>query len=184
MAATGPVQLLMVEFGPEAEFEGRIVEELGLLEANGQIRVLDILFVRKEPSGTLFSLDYQAEKMGDTIAALLGISGERVQGVREALPELDGGGAFGLTLSEVRDLGESLDPGAAAAFVLLEHVWARYLRKAIRDAGGVPVAEGFLTEEAMAPIAAALLAAAEQLGEPVGTTTLSHDKSGKGRRRT
>ncbi|MER5252230.1 MULTISPECIES: DUF1269 domain-containing protein [unclassified Streptomyces] len=167
MAGIGPVQLLTVEFGPDAKFEGRIIEELAILEANGQIRVLDMLFVRKEPGGTLFTLDFQAEGMGETVAALLGISSEQVRAAQEAYPSLAEGNAFGLTLSEIREMADSLDPGAAAAFVLLEHVWAKYLRKALRDAGAVPVAEGFLTDEALAPVLAELTAMAQKLGDPV-----------------
>ncbi|MGW5861468.1 DUF1269 domain-containing protein [Streptomyces sp. NPDC055239] len=167
MAGIGPVQLLTVEFGPDAKFEGRIIEELGILEANGQIRVLDMLFVRKEPGGNLFALDFQAEGMGETVAALLGISGEQVRAAEEAYPSLADGNAFGLTSTEIREMAESLDPGTAAAFILLEHVWAKYLRKALRDAGAVPVAEGFLTEEALAPVLAELTAMAQKLGDPV-----------------
>ncbi|MGY0022171.1 DUF1269 domain-containing protein [Streptomyces sp. cg35] len=167
MTGIGPVQLLVVEFGPEAKVEGRIAEELGILEANGQIRVLDMLFVRKEFSGDLFTLDFQAEGMGETVAALLGVSKERIKAAQEEYPSLAEGNAFGLSLIEIREMAESMDPGGSAAFVLLEHVWAKYLRAAIRDVGGVPVAEGFLTVEALEPVAAELLAAAERLGEPV-----------------
>ncbi|MFD7709641.1 DUF1269 domain-containing protein [Streptomyces sp. NPDC059785] len=166
MVRIGPIQLLAVEFGPDAKFEGRIVEELGILEANGQIRVLDMLFVRKEPDGELFALDFQAEGMGDTVAALLGIPRERLRAAEAMAPSLAGGHAFGLTATEIRETAEDLDPGASAGFILLEHVWATYLRSAIRDAGGVPVAEGFLTEEALEPVAADLAAAAQRLGEP------------------
>ncbi|MEU5952282.1 DUF1269 domain-containing protein [Streptomyces sp. NPDC047525] len=167
MAGIGPVQLLTVEFGPDAKFEGRIIEELAILEANGQIRVLDMLFVRKEPGGNLFALDFQAEGMGETVASLLGISEEQVRAAEETYPSLAEGNAFGLTLTEIREMAESLDPGAAAAFILLEHIWAKYLRKALRDAGAVPVAEGFLTEEALAPVLAELTAMAQKLGDPV-----------------
>ncbi|MFD8566978.1 DUF1269 domain-containing protein [Streptomyces sp. NPDC059639] len=167
MAGIGPVQLLTVEFGPEAKFEGRIMEELSILEANGQIRVLDMLFVSKEPGGDLFTMDFQAEGMGETVAALLGISGEQVKTAQKEYPSLVEGNAFGLTLDEIREMADALDPGTAAAFVLLEHVWAKYLRTAIRDAGGVPVAEGFLTEEALEPVAVQVTAAAQRLGDPV-----------------
>ncbi|MFE0101487.1 DUF1269 domain-containing protein [Streptomyces sp. NPDC059009] len=167
MAGVGPVQLLTIGFGPDAKFEGRFVEELRILEANGQIRVLDMLFVSKEPSGDLLTMDFQAESMGDTVAALLGISRERIAAAKDVYPSVEEGYAFGLTLDEIREAAESLDPGTGAVFVLLEHVWAAYLRKAVRDAGGVPIAEGFLTEEALEPIAAELMAAAQRLGEPV-----------------
>ncbi|MFJ8822545.1 DUF1269 domain-containing protein [Streptomyces sp. NPDC102467] len=184
MAGIGPVQLLVVEFGPDAKLEGRIVEEMGILEANGQIRVLDMLFVRKEFSGELFSLDFQAEGMGETVAALLGVSGDRLRAAQEEYPSLAEGNAFGLSLVEIREMADSMDPGSAAAFVLLEHVWAKYLRAAIRDVGGVPVAEGFLTLEALEPVAAEILSAAERLGEPVAPEARPDPKTRNHRRRS
>ncbi|GGY99164.1 DUF1269 domain-containing protein [Streptomyces poonensis] len=184
MVMIGPVQLLVVEFGPDAEFAGRIVEELETLESNGQIRVLDLLFVQKEPDGNLFALDYQATGMGDMVAALLGMPHESLRGAEAAYPSLTEGNAFGLTAGEIRDMAGALAPGTAAGFVLLEHVWAKYLRKAIRDAGGMPVAEGFLTEEALEPVAAQLTAVAEQLGEPTAPPARASRTAGHGRRRT
>ncbi|MGY0488094.1 DUF1269 domain-containing protein [Streptomyces sp. WG-D5] len=184
MADIGPVQLLTIGFGPDAKFEGRIIEELALLEANDQIRVLDMLFVGKEPGGDLFTLDFQQEGMGETVAALLGISRERMRAVQGAYPSLAAGHAFGLTTDEIRETADSLDPGTSAAYVLLEHVWATYLRRAVRDAGGVPVAEGFLTEEALEPVMAELAAAAKRLGEPAGPASASRPTPGNRPRRT
>jgi hypothetical protein len=46
MTEIGPVQLLAIGFGPEANFEGRIMAELARLEGVGTIRILDLLFVR------------------------------------------------------------------------------------------------------------------------------------------
>ncbi|WP_063806223.1 hypothetical protein [Streptomyces kanamyceticus] len=167
MGTIGPVQLLTVAFGPTAKFEGRVIEELDILEANGQIRLLDMLFVHKEVDGRLMALDYQAEDMGDTVSALLGLSRESMQGAEKLYPSVSEGNAFGLSRAEIKATAQELEPGTAAAFILFEHVWAKYLRAAIRNAGGVPVAEGFLTEEALVPIAAELIAAAGQWGEPV-----------------
>jgi hypothetical protein len=49
--------------------------------------------------------------------------------------------------------------------LLLEHVWARDLKRAIRDIGGVPLGEGFLTPETVALVAAELGAMAEAMDE-------------------
>ncbi|MEV5598766.1 DUF1269 domain-containing protein [Streptomyces sp. NPDC052496] len=166
---TGPVQLLTIAFGPDAKFEGRIIEELDGLTAAGQILVLDLLVVQKQPGGDLVSVGYQAEGMGDTVSALLGLGPGGLRGAEAAFPSLAPGRAFGLGADDVRQLADSLDPGTTAAFLLLEHRWARKLRHLVREQGGVPVAEGFLTEEAVAPIAAELLAAATRLDEgPTG----------------
>ena len=42
---------------------------------------------------------------------------------------------------ELWDVAEAIEPGAAAAIALIEHVWAAPLRAAIVRAGGVPVSD-------------------------------------------
>jgi hypothetical protein len=44
-------------------------------------------------------------------------------------------------------------------------VWARDLKRAIRQTGGFPIGEGFLTPEAIAEVAAELVVLAEILEE-------------------
>jgi hypothetical protein len=44
-------------------------------------------------------------------------------------------------------------------------VWARDLKEAIRDAGGFPLGEGFLTPETLAAVATDLIAMSEALEE-------------------
>lgn len=58
-ARVGPVQLLAIGFGPEANCEGRIMAELARLEGEGTIRILDLPFVAKEEDGDLVALDLQ-----------------------------------------------------------------------------------------------------------------------------
>ncbi|MCX4672268.1 DUF1269 domain-containing protein [Streptomyces sp. NBC_01381] len=163
MVTIGPVQMLAVEFGPDAKFAGKIIEELESLERFGFIRVIDLLFIHKEPDGTISGRNYQAEGMGTTIAALLGLETRTLREV-EALEEMaDEGYPFGLSVDDIREMASELDPGTSAGFVLLEHVWARTLRRVIREAGGKPVAEGFLTPETLGPVAAEIAEAVRAL---------------------
>jgi uncharacterized membrane protein len=166
MTDIGPVQLIAVSFGPDAEFEGKIIDELARLESDRTVRILDLLFVHKEAeSGELFAFDHQTEGLGAIAGALLGFEFEDVDDER-ARSEQEGDRAFGLTQSEIEDMARTLEPGTSAAFLLIEHVWARDLKRAIRDAGGVPVGEGFLTPEtiqAVEPELAAMAAALEEI---------------------
>jgi uncharacterized membrane protein len=159
----GPVQLLAIGFGPEASFEGKIMDELSRLERHETIRILDLLFVQKDAeTGDLLALDYQGEDLGAIVGALLGFEFEG-DGSTEPL-EVEGH-AFGLSQGEIQDMAASLDPGSSAGFVLIEHVWARELKRAIRGTGGFPIGEGFLTPETIAAVAAELVAMAEALEE-------------------
>jgi hypothetical protein len=152
----GPVQLLAVGFDPDARFEGRIIDELESLERHETIRILDLLFVGKDSeTGDLLALDYQGEGLGAIVGALLGFDFEGEQ--PSELSEVEGH-AFGLSQKEIQGIAASLAPGDSAGFVLIEHVWARDLKRAIRDAGGFPLGEGFLTPEAIADVASELVA--------------------------
>jgi uncharacterized membrane protein len=159
----GPVQLLAVGFDADARFEGRIMDELANLERHETIRILDLLFVGKDAeTGDLLALDYQGEVLGAIVGALLGFEFEGEQ--PSELSEIEGH-AFGLSESEIQKIAGSLDPGSSAGFLLIEHVWARDLKRAIRDAGGFPLGEGFLTPETLAAVAPELLAMSEALEE-------------------
>jgi uncharacterized membrane protein len=163
----GPVQLLAIGFGSEANFEGRIMDELSKLENQKTIRILDLLFVHKDAeTGDLLALDYQGEELGAIIGALLGFEfdgDEQLTGSTEE--ERVESHAFGLSQREIEGMAASLEPGTSAGFLLVEHVWARDLKRAIRQTGGVPMGEGFLTPEAFAEVVVELVALSEILDE-------------------
>ena len=157
MTEIGPVQLLNIAFEPGANFEGRIADELAKLESERTIRVLDLLFIgRDTDSDEIVVLEHQEENMGAIVGALLGL---QIDGTEE--PEH----AFGFTQAEIEEMGAGLDPGGAAGLMLIEHVWARDLKRAVRDAGGRMLDQDFLTPETVAavePKLAAISAAIEQ----------------------
>jgi Family of unknown function (DUF6325) len=153
----GPVQLLNIGFEPGANFEGRIAGELAKLESERTIRVLDLLFIgRDTDSDEIVVLEHQEESMGGVVGALLGL---QIDG--EEAPEH----AFGFSRAEIEQMGAGLEPGGAAGLMLIEHVWARDLKRAVRDAGGRMLGQDFLTPETVAavePKLAAISAAIEQ----------------------
>jgi uncharacterized membrane protein len=152
MTEIGPVQLLNIGFPPGANFEGRIAEELAKLANNRTIRILDLLFVARDTdSDELVVLEHQEESMGSVVGALLGLT-------------LDDAGSdehsFGFTQAEIEEMGQGLPPGGSAGLLLIEHVWARDLKRAIRDAGGTPFSGDFLTPETVAAMEPKLAAMA------------------------
>lgn len=157
MTEIGPVQLVSIGFEPGANFEGRIADELAKLESDRTIRVLDLLFVgRDTDSDEIVVLEHQEESMGAIVGALLGV---RLDGQEEQEH------SFGFTQAEIEQMGAGLDPGGAAGLMLIEHVWARDLKRAIRDAGGRMLGGDFLTPETVAavePELAAMSAAIEE----------------------
>ena len=165
MADIGPVQMIALAFGPEAKFEGKVMQELAKLETVGTIRILDLLFVHKDvETQELVALDYQGESLGGIVGALLGFEFEGDVGKAVAA---EGGGdrAFGLTQADIEGVAAALEPGSSAGFLLIEHVWARDLKRAIRDLGGVPIGEGFLTPETVRAVEPELAAMADAIQE-------------------
>lgn len=157
MTEIGPVQLLNIAFEPGANFEGRIADELAKLESERTIRVLDLLFIgRDTDSDEIVVLEHQEENMGAIVGALLGL---QLDGEEEQEH------AFGFTQAEIDEMGAGLEPGGAAGLMLIEHVWARDLKRAVRDAGGRMLSQDFLTPETVAaaePELAAMSAAIEE----------------------
>ena len=157
MTEIGPVQLVSLGFEPGGNFEGRIADELAKLESDRTIRVLDLLFVARDTdSDELVVLEHQEESMGAIVGALLGV---RLEGAEEQEH------SFGFTQGEIEEMAAGLEPGGAAGLLLVEHVWARDLKRAVRDAGGRMLGESFLTPETVAsvePELAAMSAAIEE----------------------
>jgi len=153
----GPVQLVSLGFEPGSNFEGRIADELAKLESDRTIRILDLLFVARDTdSDELVVLEHQEESMGAIVGALLGV---RLEGAEEQEH------SFGFTQGEIEEMAAGLEPGGAAGLLLVEHVWARDLKRAVRDAGGRMLGESFLTPETVAsvePELAAMSAAIEE----------------------
>jgi Family of unknown function (DUF6325) len=141
----GPVQLVSLGFEPGAKFEGRIADELAELVKQGTIRILDLLFIARDTdSDEIVVMEQQGEEsMAGVAGALLGI--EFGEGA-----EKPGEHAFGFSRAEIDQMGAGLEPGGSAGLLLIEHVWARGLKRAVRDAGGSMVGQGFLTPETIA----------------------------------
>jgi len=157
MTEIGPVQLVSLGFEPGANFEGRIADELARLASDRTIRILDLLFIGRDPDSDEFVvLEHQEESMGSIVGALLGV---RLEGQEEQEH------AFGFSQGEIEEMAAGLEPGGAAGLLLVEHVWARDLKRAVRDAGGRMLGESFLTPETVAsvePELAAMSAAIEE----------------------
>ena len=51
--AMGPVQILVVGFGEDADFKGEALDELKRLSDQDIVRVIDLLVVHKEEDGSV-----------------------------------------------------------------------------------------------------------------------------------
>jgi hypothetical protein len=162
-------QLLVYGFGPDADFEGRLVGAMERIETGGALRVLDVLFVNKvAETGELIAVGLRSDGAGGAVAPLLGFrldAGERRRATERALSD----DTTGVPAETLRQLGATLEPGAALAAVLVEHAWAQALEDAVSRSGGSPLASRFVDATALAELAPDLLAAAGR-GDSAGSS--------------
>lgn len=164
----GPIQFVAFRFDTLDGFEGQILDQLEALLDVPAVRMLDVLFVAKDDDGDLVALeigelggDEGDDALGATIGALMGFS---FDGDPDDPPaEITEASAIGVTVDDIRRVGRDLAPGTAAALLLIEHRWAIGIRDAIRQAGGMPMIQGFLTLEGLVMVGAELMATAEAI---------------------
>jgi hypothetical protein len=143
----GPVartQLLVYGFGPGAEFEGRLLGALERLESGGALRILDTLFVHSDAeTGELSAVAQRGGGAGRVVAPLLDFRLDPAARRRAS--------ETALRDEAVERLARALEPGAAIAAVLVEHVWAEAVEDAVARTGGTPLASEFLDATELAP---------------------------------
>ena len=159
--SAGSRQLLAFRFGSDSKFEGQLVGALERIESGGTMRVVDGLFVAREPeSGELTAIVLSDGSPSRMISRLLGFrldDRERRAATQRAL-----GGATG---DAVQALGALLSPGTAVAAVLVEHKWADALFDAVARVGGTQVVSDFVDATGMEELTTRLIEAAQQAGD-------------------
>jgi len=118
---TAPLQLIALTFRLDADAESRLLAEVGRIEGRGVLRVLDIVFVAKGHDGTVEELEVgDDEDFGSLLASIspFGVqNGGRPAAGNGAAREPASSG-----VAAIQDLANSLEPGSAVAFLLVEHL--------------------------------------------------------------
>lgn len=149
----GPLQVIAVSFDPTGGIQERVLAEVDRLEGRGVLRVLDVLLVSKNDDGTIQRVVISDD---EDLGALLA---DAIPHADTGLVELRGGnGGPGFYPADAWALAESIPPGTAAAFLLVEHSWAQPLVDAVAESGGVLLGEGFLSPAAGSLVAAQVAA--------------------------
>jgi uncharacterized protein DUF6325 len=129
-AEVGPIDYLVVEFATDRMTGEGLTHLLDLVD-RGTIRVLDLVFVRKEADGTVTSL---AVDEADADGGL-------------DLAVFDGAASGLIADADVDEAGRILEPGRAAVIVVYENAWAAPLVGALRRNGAQVVAGGRIPHE-------------------------------------
>jgi hypothetical protein len=128
----GPVDYLVVEF-PGSRMNGEAFPMLVDLVDRGVVRILDLVFVRKELDGSM---------------AVLEVTDNDYDG-RVDLSVFEGASSGLLGEDDIQEAGNALQPGSSAGILVYENVWAAPLATALRRSGGQLVASGRIPVQAM-----------------------------------
>jgi len=158
--ALGPVQLLVVGYGEDANFTGAALDELHRLNEHDIVRLIDLLVVTKDLDGNVAQVEVsdrpELQKYGALAGALMGLGAAGEEGAEAGAMAGAEATADGRMYDpeEVWVLAEQIPPGMTAAIGLLEHRWAIPLRNAILDAGGVILADEWIHPDDLVRIGA------------------------------
>ena len=149
--ALGPVQILVIGYGADAQFTGEALDELKKLTEHDVVRLVDLLFVHKNEDGSVEKVElsdtHELAKLGAVAGALIGFGaagdeGAEVGALVGAAGAVDEGSVF--DEAEVWYVADAIPEGMSAAVAVIEHRWAIPLRDAVIASGGVALADEWL----------------------------------------
>ena len=138
--SVGPVEVIVVAF-PGSQFNGEIGPALSDAVAQGDIRILDLVFVTRVSEDEI-----EIAEMEDLEEAVFGPE------VLEVVTGVDGL----LSDTDIDEIAGALEVGSSAVAIVFEHAWAARLSAAVRGSQGWVV----MDERIPADVVEAALAAA------------------------
>jgi uncharacterized membrane protein len=125
----GPIDYIIVGFEGN-NFKGEILSELKKAIDNGTIAVLDLALIVKDKAGNVEALELSTLD-NEVVKQVIGSKS----------------GAL-ITDEDIEETGEVLENNTSAGLLIIEQLWAKGLKQAIKNANGVLVAEGRIHPDA------------------------------------
>ncbi len=127
----GPVDYVVVGFKGN-NFNGSILDEITKAAKQKIIRVIDLVFIMKDEDGEVIEGEFseQSDELKATFGELE---------FNDDMPLL--------TIDDVEKIGKDMENNTAAGVLVIEHLWAKGLKKAIINAGGFLLADGRIHDE-------------------------------------
>lgn len=127
----GPLEYIIIGC-PGARFTSEIVPELHAIQEKDLIRVVDLLFLRKDAQGVVTVLE--VKDLNDEELATFGMLKNNLMGL--------------ITHEDIMTMSNAVPVDTSAVVLLLEHLWIGSLEKAIERANGVVYIGGMVPQEA------------------------------------
>ncbi|HJT55757.1 MAG TPA: DUF6325 family protein [Ktedonobacteraceae bacterium] len=141
----GPLEYVVIGC-PGNQFASEIVPELNSIQEQGLIRVVDLLFVRKNADDTVTALE--VHDLDDDEQAAFGPLQESLMGL--------------ITPEDIVTLSSTLPVDTSATIVLLEHPWLNRLEEAVDRANGTIYIGGMIPHLTLQQVEQELVAAQSQ----------------------
>jgi hypothetical protein len=124
MTEAGPIDIVVIGYGPDAPMTGEAAPLLVELVERGIIRVLDVMFVTKKEDGTYSGFD--ATDLSE-------------KGVGD-FSVFEGASSGLLGDEDAAKAADAIEPGSSVVMIVYENRWAAPFIAAVRRNGGVPIA--------------------------------------------
>ncbi len=122
----GPIDYVVVGFEGN-NFDGSIISELTKAVKDKIIRIIDIVFIVKDQEGAVIGGEFE----------------DQSPELKSAFKELSYSDDTPLfTEDDIDKIGQNMNNDTAAGVLVIEHLWAKGLKKAILDKGGFLISEG------------------------------------------
>ncbi|HLH61476.1 MAG TPA: DUF6325 family protein [Ktedonobacteraceae bacterium] len=141
----GPLEYLVIG-APGNQFMSEILPELNAIQENGLIRVVDLVFVRKNAGGTISALE--VHDLTDAEVSNLGSIRDSLMGV--------------ITPEDIVTLSNAIPMDTPAVIVLLEHSWIDRLQAAVDRANAQVFIGGMVPRGSLEQLEQELAAARQQ----------------------
>lgn len=159
----GPMQLFVIAF-PGNKFRGEIIPAINEAREKGIIRMIDYVFVLKDENGSIMAV--QGSDLGkkeivefqSVLGALIGLGAGGIEGAKigAKVGAEHGELEMGLSEDDIKNAAAHIPNNSSALLMLVENLWAKNIKQALVNAGGIMVAQGTITPELMVKIGAAI----------------------------
>jgi uncharacterized membrane protein len=126
----GPLEFIGIEF-PGNHFKGEIMPTLVNLVNKGLIRIVDLVFIKKDRNGNVFT--FELNEIDKDTAKLFAPFVKDLKAM--------------LTLDDIEKVGEALNNDTSAGLLLFEHTWSTSFIQAVKNANGRLIADYRIPQE-------------------------------------
>jgi hypothetical protein len=127
------------------KFTGEILPELHRIHQKGIVRIIDLVFLRKDKDGQVDVIEL-SDLPGGLAMTYDPLAGE-ITGL--------------LTKEDAQKAADALPVNSSAALLLFEHLWAIHLKEALINAGAELVARGYVPPDLVAKVETEIAAASK-----------------------